>query len=87
MELNQDEPGFDFGANLETHDSVSSLNQLGVSNGDGGDVPSSTQLEGKWEGFKNGDTNKQHEDSGVGVANGVSKTTSAEGSKLSPKEG
>ena len=34
MELNQNEPGFDFGANLETRDSMSSLERIGVSNGE-----------------------------------------------------
>ena len=29
-ELDTNAPGFDFGANLETHDSVSSLTELGV---------------------------------------------------------
>lgn len=81
MELNGNDPGFNFGANLETCDSVSSLNNLGIDEEE--ELPAAllvassptatseavkenpSQTSGKWEDFENG---KQQE---VAVGNGV----------------
>ena len=74
----QTEPGFNFGANLETRDSVSSLEKVGVSNGvddppQGAGTGGSSEGDKQWEEFGGSAPAEQ-----APVANGNAKESGGE---------
>jgi len=51
LEAHPHDEEFDFGSNLQTHDSVSSLNELGSDQGNGDTSETTALVAGPWETF------------------------------------